>query len=694
MVAIYDPQNKGDELWCTQWPVDKFTRQVRHVFSQRLAQVLLNESVAKVFHNAKHDLSMLQALGYRVAGRVEDTSFTSRVTNTLEPSYALKPLSWKHCGIDNSDEAELDEAVSKMRIKARRLGWAVHPDSKEADYWLCQYAEDLGFPGDYAQLAERYCMMDVVRTGRLWEKQYPLLADRYYRKTYDRELELLPVVMKMEARGMALYVKQAEKELEEAKHKAAHHLQRCREIVQKPDFNPGSAQQLARVLYLKKPTDFYPLKLNKATGVKEPNLSKPPDRYPVVYGLRCTKRTGSGGESTDWKALRPYQENPLVREMMMYRSADKSIDTFFQKYLDMAQDDIIVPASKRNPHKIIHCSLNQCGTITGRFSCSDPNLQQVANPESSPRGTDVHARRPFGPRPGYNWYAIDYRQMELRVFAACAKVQSLLDEIYAGRDPNNYLTNKAWGGPNNPAALEAMAHSLELGHDYPAKEEISSVWEEYGWDAAKAKAGMRSSAALAMAEWYLERHGWDIVKAEASVGKSQSRQRGKTVMFVKYYGGGGSACADILYVPVPQANKFLRDLDKQFPEINQYIEQQSELAKRKGYIVTGYGRKLNVDSDTAYRAVNYRIQGTCADLMKRSIQRTHDFFLETGLDAHVLMTIHDEMLIEVKKEHTYKWLLREVCRIMKDTEGCIDVPMDVEMKRMRTSWEYKEKMEL
>jgi DNA polymerase I-like protein with 3'-5' exonuclease and polymerase domains len=693
MVCTYDPSTPGDEVKVYEWKVNFLTREVEHKIDPSLQEVLGDEKITKVFHNAKFDLTHLRFLGYEVKGRIEDTSFASRITNNLRTSYGLKYLCSQILGISDEDEKELSDVVSKMRISARKKNWSIAED-KEADYWITQYYKELGFEDFVGELCKKYCVMDVYRTGKLWEYLYPKLSDPNFSMTYEMELRLLQVVMAMEDRGMAIYINRAKKEAEDSRQKAEHHLSECRRITGKPDFNPGSSPQLSRVLYDEKPGEYYPLKLDKKTGKRVPNLKAIPDRYPVVFGLKVHKKTSGGERSTDWKALRPHQEHPLVRELLMYRSAFKALNTFYLKYIDMSQKDKLVKSNPEDPHRIIHTSLNQCGTTTGRFSSSDPNLQQVANPESSPRGTDVHARRPFGPRPGYNWYTIDYAQMELRVFADCAQVPAMLREIYEGRDLNNFNTNRAWGGRNNPSALEAMAHSLELGHDYPAKEEIQKVWDEYGWNSQKSKSGMRSAAALAMAEWYLERYNYDIVKAEKSIGKSQSRQRGKTVMFVKMYGGGGSAAADLLYISPAEAQKFLNQFDEGFPEINDFINRLSSQAKAKGYIITPYGRKLQIDPEFSYRSVNYLIQGCCADLMKESIIRTHELFRDSGLDAHVLMTIHDEMIVEIRKEHAKKWLLREICRIMTDTEGRLSVPMGVEIKRVSSSWESKESVQI
>jgi len=399
-------------------------------------------------------------------------------------------------------------------------------------------------------------------------------------------------------------------------------------------------------------------------------------------------------ESTDWKALRPYADHPFVREVLAYRSSVKAADTFFQKYTDMMRPDLISNplGDPFDDTHVLHPSLNQCGTVTGRFSCNNPNLQQVANSDTSARGTDpIQARAPFGPRPGYLWYLCDFAQMELRVFADIADVPSMLEAIFAGRDLNTENANRAWGGKGNQYALEAASYALELGHDEPTKQEIKDVWKTYGW---KPSYGGRSKAAYETADEWLACFDYDIVKAEKSIGKSGTRGRSKCVTFCKIYGGGPDAVVDLLYCTSAEAKAYWKQYDRAFPEINAYIRAASEHAENNGYIINKYGRKLRIDPRFSYRAVNYMIQGTCADLMKEGIRKCHEFLQETGIDGHVLMTIHDELIFEIREGHNYKWILRELMRLMSDHEGRLRVPMPVEMKRCRLRWDQKESVDL
>lgn len=668
-----------------EWQVEPFTREVilEQPDLKEIRLVCESERYVKVFHNAKFDIQMLAKIGIKVRGRVEDTHFAARVCNTLEFGFGLKQLTKKYCGFEDTDLFDLKKYVRQMRASARKKGWKLH-DQTEADYWLCGHVDKLlpELPKkerDKIRAAVgEYCIQDVVRTALLWEFYSPMLdEDPCFRTTYDREIALLPEVMRIEGRGMAISESRTAIELAQNRKKADKTLKSLQKTVEEMGwigkFNPASPKQLANVIYGDPPKGF---------------------------GLECFRASKSGADSTDWRALKPHANHPFVHELFVYRSAEKACSTFFEKYADMMRPDPIYHADNEfDPFHdgnvwVIHPSLNQCGTSTGRFSCNNPNLQQVANSNTSPRGTEpIMARAPFGPRPGYRWYHLDYSQMELRVFAELAEVKGMLAAMAAGRDLNDEVANWAWGGPNNQYALEAAAAALELGSE-AGRESIEEARTKFGWKDSYARLGRTSGPALEIAGAWLKSFDWDIVKAEKSVGKSASRARAKIVSFCKIYGGGPKAVIELLYCTAREGKQFWAQYDETFPEINRYIRAISSSAGSDGYIINLYGRKLLVEADFAKRAVNYMVQGSCADMMKEAIRKCAEFLRSTGLDAHIVMTIHDELIFEIREEHCYKWVIRELKRLMEDSEGRFRYPIPVEVKRCRERWDQKEAVSL
>ena len=111
---------------------------------------------------------------------------------------------------------------------------------------------------------------------------------------------------------------------------------------------------------------------------------------------------------------------------------------------------------------------------------------------------------------------------------------------------------------------------------------------------------------------------------------------------------------------------------------------------RIGFIINPYGRKIRIEPDFAYRSVNYMVQSCAADMVKDALVRSDQYLKDIGADAHLIMTIHDEIVYEIKEEEATPELLDKLTEIMCDTEGRLIVPVGVEFKRIRESWAVKE----
>lgn len=666
-----------------EWRVDPMTRKVNPPSKDltKIQKWMGDTDVRKILFNAKFDITNMNQFGVETKGRLEDVSFAARIFNTQEFNNDLKSLCLRFFGLAPDDQDTLKKTVNKLRSRARKKDWKLAEDV-EADYWLCQHVDELmpelpkSERDKIRESLKEYCVSDVIRTMLLWKMyEEEINNDPYHKETYEREMRLLPVVMEMEERGMALSAERLKTERDNAKataEKSLREIQRMATEKGYKNFNPGSPKQLVEILYSPEPKGF---------------------------GLEPHGTTDTGKPSTNWEALAHHVNHPFVQNLSTWKSSSKSLSTFFDKYEETMRPCKYVDNFFEEPDSLntwaLHPSLNQCGTKTLRFSCNNPNLQQVANSDTSARGTNpIQARAPFGPRPGYRWYMFDFAQMELRVFADIASVPSMLDAIFSGRDLNTENANRAWGGKNNPYACEAAAYALELGHLSPSKKEVRQAWEELGWNEDRAIKGVKSTLALQVADDWLSKFKYDIVAAEKSLGKSGTRGRSKCVTFCKIYGGGPEAVIPLLYCTAEEAKAYWRQYDEAFPEINYHIRNQSQRAKRDGFIINKYNVKLRVEPQYAYRAVNYEIQGTCAILMKEGILKTHKFLKDNQIDGHQIITIHDELVFEIHEQYSYKWILREIARLMEDHEGRLRVPMPVECKRADLRWDVKTEVKL
>jgi DNA polymerase-1 len=166
----------------------------------------------------------------------------------------------------------------------------------------------------------------------------------------------------------------------------------------------------------------------------------------------------------------------------------------------------------------------------------------------------------------------------------------------------------------------------------------------------------------------------------------EMRDRAKTVNFAVIYGIGPFSLAQQLGVTNAEAKEFIDRYFERFPGVRRYLDEQIEIARRKGYVETLTGRRryipeitsknFNVRSFGERAATNAPIQGTAADLIKVAMIDIQRALEERGSAARMLLQVHDELLFETPAEEA-EATLAVVCEKM---EGAADlrVPLRVE----------------
>ena len=658
---------QGDTAYF-EWPVDPWTRCVVPDLDE-LAQVrafMADDSVSKVFHNAKYDVRIMQnAFGIETAGDIHDTMFAAHVCNTREPTFKLKTLADKYLDFPKDDETELQKLVLRLRRKAKDAGWSIafnHKQSVEgtwkteaatpADYWLPRAFD----PNDTT--CETYCVGDVERTMLLFLMYRQVLRDNGWLPVYEMERALWHVTYDMETRGVRIYPDKVDAEIPKIRAEAKRHHDAVVKASGRPDFNIDSPRHMAELLY---------------------------DRL----GLKVERRTKTGQPSADAKAMIAHFQNPVVRHVFQYRAAKGNLVNFWQQYRDLKTRDDLVEGGW-----CIHPDFRQMGPVTGRYACRRPNLQNVPDAKSSRSPVPIQARTPFGPRPGYVWYLFDYSQLEVRIFADVAQEQTMLAAIANGEDIHTATTEKAWGGEGNDAALRAVRAALELEGDAPASnDKLAKAWKWLDVEPDD-RAIMPYAYRDDLADKWLSKHNYSIVDAEDAVGKKNSRTKGKTTTFLKIYGGGASALKYNLECSHLEAQQVLREYDDSFPRISEYTHELSSQARHDGHIINRFGRCIGVHPDLAYQSVNYMVQGSAADLLKHGMVSCAAYLRSIGIDAHIVMTIHDEVVFEFNKRHAYACVLRELKKRMEDHGGAFNVETPVDVEKVVRTWDQKQGVEL
>lgn len=266
----------------------------------------------------------------------------------------------------------------------------------------------------------------------------------------------------------------------------------------------------------------------------------------------------------------------------------------------------------------IHASFLLHGTVTGRLSSRNPNLQNI------PRDTTAADIKPmFIPPKGYLLLQLDYSQAELRVLAAAAGETEMIRWFKIGRDIH-----------------------------------LASACKAQGWDYDERIA-------------ILDDEDHPLFK-ETKI----ARKRAKTINFGIVYGQGAKKLAVTLECSESEAEKFLKDFDRNFPQIAKYIKKQHKLVKRQAFVRNVFGRKRRlpkIDSpewfekaEAQRQSVNAPIQGAASDYTLFSSIIIYEQILKGLIPGSIkqVYTVHDSLGYIIKPRDIHKTvpLLEAICR--------------------------------
>lgn len=285
------------------------------------------------------------------------------------------------------------------------------------------------------------------------------------------------------------------------------------------------------------------------------------------------------------------------------------------------------------PHHIhpktlrVHTSYAMASTTTGRLSSNDPNLQNI--PVRTVEGRKI--RTAFVPEKGNTLISADYSQIELRVLAHVADLTSLKQAFADGLD------------------IHAMTASEMFG--VPIKDMPSEV-----------------------------------------------RRRAKAINFGIIYGISAFGLANQLSIPRGEASDYIKMYFERFPGIKDYMENTKTLAKEQGYVETIFGRKINYpdikSSNHQVRAFNERaainapIQGSAADIIRRAMVKMDQALADAGLEAKMLLQVHDELIFETVKSEAEKTI--ELVKSVMESASMPALSMSVPLKvdaRAAENWD-------
>jgi len=501
---------------------------------------VLKTKADKVFHNAIYDMCWIHRLGLTVHGTVVDTMIMTSLVDENRFRYDLNSVAQHYTGMGKNESA-LQEAAKE---------WGVDPKAE-------MYKLPAMYVGEYAE-------RDAEVTLALWQELKKEIEHQDLQSIVEVEQKVFPCILDMKIKG----VRVSESQVDQLDHQ------------------------------LKLSYDKYIKRINDDTGI-----------YPEVWAAKsielvCNKlgiddfdRTEKTQKPSFTKNYLKNHKHPVLRAIASARELDKLKNTFLESIKNYVYNGRI--------HADIHQLKGDFGgTITGRLSYSNPNLQQLPNYTNIGMGI----RSIFMPEEGHRWGCFDYSQQEPRLVVHYALatlgttgVQSIADKYDEARE-----------NPDDPdIQLAADFHSMVA--------EIADI----------------------------------------------ERGQAKTINLGLFYGMGKAKLQAQLGVTDQVARNLLATYHSKVPFVKQLIHHTMDRAQQRGWIRTILGRKCrfnmwepatfgmhkpqtfedasmehgsrNIKRAFTYKALNKLIQGSAADMTKQAMINLR----EAGITP--MIQLHDEL---------------------------------------------------
>lgn len=162
-------------------------------------------------------------------------------------------------------------------------------------------------------------------------------------------------------------------------------------------------------------------------------------------------------------------------------------------------------------------------------------------------------------------------------------------------------------------------------------------------------------------------------------GDVEREKYAKTANFQKVYGGGPKSLAETLNIPLEVSQKIHKGFDTAYPGVGIYNKKLMRLAQRQGFVTTPSGRRLPVDPDRSYSALNYMVQSTSRDVTCRGLVRLH----KAGFTPYLRLPIHDEVVASLPADKAEMGAER-ISKLMAEEFGGLLINTDYDVGKR--SW--------
>lgn len=721
----------NQQYW--EWDVNPITREVQ-IPKGDLDDIqdLINSATQLVLQNAKFDVTALASVRREIGDKwpwdkTVDTLVAGHLLASNQP-HNLTAMAVHYLGINIEPyEKKLHDAVIKARrvARSRHKDWFIANAGEEgmpsvkggsgkgdrgvetgamwkADTWLPRaiakaenYGPDKKEEYTWHTVLKDYANADSAVTVALWPMMYDEMRRRGLLKIFETRMKLLPITYRMESYGVTIHKTRLREMLNSYNSEVADMERRCKNIAATYIDTTGTPEE--------NPNFGQPFKLTLPKSGVNDSLRRLCFDVMKLKPIRNPKAK-TDAPTLDSKTAIPYylstlpeNSKPLLfmKSLVVKRKRDTAL-SYMEGY-----EKFWLPIVDRTGRVVqdwyrMHPSLNMCGTDTLRWSCSNPNEQNISSqgmpcPICFGNGEDCekcegkgidprNIRYCFGPAPGREWWSLDAKNIEVRIPAYESGERDLIQLFENPDDPPYY----------------GSGHFLNFHTVYPEL-----------WDAEVAKVG-------------LEKVGPTIKKNYKSTWYTWCKNGSFGVQYGAVDKPGGGGTADIAFHKIG-AHAMLK---ARFARLDAHNQWCIRFANKYGYIETIPDK--TVDPERGYPLMcsrtewgkilptvplNYRTQGSaCWWMMKAMIrcQAQLDQWNSTLAypDYHMVMQVHDELVFDLPKSNVHPkedidatrpdgcklirrsnlWRIRQIQKLMEQGGDDIGIPTPVSCELHETSW--------
>ena len=465
-----------------------------------------------------------------------------------------------------------------------------------------------------------YCEQDVYWTRKLYIDRLPQISKSNQLPVWELEIKLTSALLDMESRGITIDQEYAHDTMAKIGDRKKHLTQIIFDAV--GEFNINSTQQLGEALN--------------------------------EHGIFSPAQTPKGNQSWGEAALVKIN-HPIAGRIRQYRTLEKLRSTYLEPHLEAP---------------ILHTGFCNWGTVTGRLSSRNPNLQNI--PRNHFKLTDIALTKEG---------RIEVLQRVNALLAAKGD---------AGMEDMSPEVLDTWSFIGDESYDEAIGNQIAIRRLFKPRKDYYLVGFDYSQMEVRVFLSYLHNEEIntLLQRTDVDFHGEAAKLAfhvdEESADYKFYRQMAKAITFGTIYGIGNQKLSIQLGTSPREAGQYKKRYFQGLKGSKEFFDSVVQAVEVRGWIKNRYGRTYKIPAKFGYKGVNYLVQGTSADILNERLIEVHKALKMTK--SHVLVQVHDEIICEIHKDEirTTPMMIQKLLQ-----QNSLNIPLQVDMELCDPSWATK-----